>query len=154
MNIMIYTDGACTSRPRPLEGAWAACIIRGTKELLVAGYEYDTTNQRMELTAAINGLAKLEVPSRVTVYTDSRYVQKGITSWIKSWKRDGWKRLNSWTQGPEDIKNLDLWKQLDRLNTIHDVEWIWIPGHKGNRYNEHVDRVARDTLAKRSFQGA
>lgn len=133
--VEIYTDGACRGNPGP--GGWGALLIYGEKEKTLWGGEKDTTNNRMELTAAIKGLDSLKRHCKVMVMTDSSYVKKGITEWIQNWKAKGWKNSNK-----KPVKNIDLWKQLDELSGQHDIEWKWIKGHSGHKYNEIADDLA------------
>ena len=131
----IFTDGACRGNPGP--GGWGAILRRGGAEKELWGGEAATTNNRMELTAVIRGLEALTRPSQVRVYTDSQYVQKGISEWIHSWKRRGWR-----TADKKDVKNVDLWKMLDEAASRHSVEWHWVKGHAGHPENERADRLA------------
>lgn len=137
--VFIFTDGACSGNPGP--GGWAALLRYKTKEKLISGGESDTTNNRMELLAAINGLNALTRTSKVTLVTDSKYVMQGITVWIKGWQQKGLlDKPNS------KIKNVDLWKKLDLLNNKHDVTWKWVRGHSGHAENEIVDKAAREAI--------
>lgn len=133
--VEIYTDGACRGNPGP--GGWGALLIYGEKEKSFWGGEKDTTNNRMELTAAIKGLDSLKRHCKVMLMTDSSYVKNGITEWIKNWKASGWKNSNK-----KPVKNIDLWKQLDELSGQHEIEWKWIKGHSGHKYNEIADDLA------------
>lgn len=135
--VHIYTDGACSGNPGP--GGWAALLRYGETEKLISGYVNNTTNNRMELSAAIEALKILTRRSTVTLITDSIYVLKGITIWIKSWKKKG--ILSSKI-------NADLWIQLDELNSKHDITWQWIKGHSGHVENEIVDEAARAEIKK------
>ena len=133
--VQLITDGACLGNPGP--GGWA-CILRyhqHAKELF--GHESHTTNNRMEITAAIRGLEALTERCEVEVTTDSEYVMKGITQWIIDWKRRGWR-----TADKKPVKNIDLWQQLDALAAKHEVEWIWVKGHAGHPENERADELA------------
>jgi ribonuclease HI len=134
-DVDIFTDGACRGNPGP--GGWGAILRAGGKEKELYGGEAGTTNNRMELTAVIRALEALKQPSRVRVYTDSQYVQKGISEWIHSWKRRGWK-----TADKKDVKNADLWRELDALAALHDVAWHWVKGHAGHVENERADALA------------
>jgi ribonuclease HI len=149
MDIHIYTDGGCSGNPGP--GGWAYLIIREREtesEILVEkwGAEPETTNNRMELTAALYALemlAKLNLVSKeVMVHTDSQYVQKGMTEWIDSWKRNGWR-----TSDKTPVKNKDLWQRLDMLTPQYSIKWKWVKGHFGNRFNERCDKMAQRAIA-------
>jgi len=133
--VEIYTDGACRGNPGP--GGWGAILRLNGREKELCGGELATTNNRMELTAVIRALEALTRPSRVSVYTDSQYVQKGISEWIHSWKRRGWK-----TADKNPVKNEDLWRRLDELAAAHEVEWHWVRGHSGHPENERADELA------------
>ena len=135
----IFTDGACRGNPGP--GGWAALLRYGKAAKTIRGAESRTTNNRMELMAAIEGLAALKRPSTVTLTTDSEYVRQGITRWIVGWKRRGWKRA-----GNRPVLNVDLWKRLDSLNEGHDVTWRWVKGHSGHAENEAADQAANDAI--------
>lgn len=137
--IEIYTDGACSGNPGP--GGWGVLLRIGTAETELCGGEPGTTNNRMELMAVIEALQSLAQPVEARVYTDSQYVQKGISEWIHSWKRRGWK-----TAGKEPVKNEDLWRRLDALASGHKLEWHWVRGHNGHPENERVDALARAGL--------
>ena len=137
--VEIYTDGACRGNPGP--GGWAALLRYRENERSVRGAEALTTNNRMELTAAIEGLAALKRPSKVTLTTDSEYVRQGITRWIAGWKRRGWIRT-----GNKPVLNRDLWQRLDALNQNHDVSWQWVKGHSGHVENEAVDQAANRAI--------
>ena len=137
--IDIFTDGAC--RGNPGAGGWAACLRHGDRERLVAGATPHTTNNRMELMAAIEGLATLNGSRRVRVTTDSEYVRRGITEWLARWKANGWK-----TAARAPVKNRDLWERLEGLARRHDVEWVWVKGHSGHVDNERVDRAANAAI--------
>lgn len=135
----IYTDGACSGNPGP--GGWGAILIYSDTTIEIKGGEANTTNNRMELRAAIEGLSALKQPSRAKVYTDSVYVHDGITTWIHRWK------INNWvTSHRKPVKNVDLWKCLDQALQHHDVEWYWIKGHSGHLQNERADQLARDGM--------
>ena len=139
--LFAYTDGACSGNPGP--GGWGALLIAmkgGTvlKERELNGGEAETTNNRMELLAAINALEALEKPSKITVVTDSAYVKNGVTGWIEGWKRNGWR-----TASKKPVKNEDLWRRLDDARTRHDVTWEWVKGHAGHPENERADALAR-----------
>ena len=133
--VEIFTDGACRGNPGP--GGWGAILRLSGKEKELFGGEPATTNNRMELTAVIRSLEALKRRSRVSLYTDSQYVQKGISEWIHSWKRRGWK-----TADRNPVKNEDLWRRLDELAARHEVEWHWVRGHSGHPENERADELA------------
>lgn len=133
--VEIYTDGACRGNPGP--GGWGAVLIAGPHRKTLHGGEPETTNNRMELTAAIEALNALKRPSRVALHTDSRYVMHGITEWMHNWKKRGWKTANR-----KPVKNKDLWMALDDAIARHDVTWKWVKGHDGDPGNEEADRLA------------
>jgi ribonuclease HI len=133
--VEIYTDGACRGNPGP--GGWGAILRTGSVEKELYGGEQDTTNNRMELTAAIQALTALTRRCRVNLYTDSQYVRLGITEWLENWKLKGWK-----TAGRKPVKNRDLWQELDHQTTRHQVHWIWVKGHSGDAGNERADALA------------
>lgn len=133
--VEIFTDGACRGNPGP--GGWAALLRTGDHEKLVKGATVDTTNNRMELMAAIEGLRALNRPSVVSLTTDSQYVRQGITQWINGWKKNGWR-----TSQRKPVKNQDLWQVLDEVLTQHNVAWHWVKGHSGHDENERVDEAA------------
>lgn len=133
--VELFTDGACKGNPGP--GGWGALLRFGGHERELWGGEPDTTNNRMELTAAIEGLKALKEPCKVSLTTDSVYVRNGITQWIQNWKARGWK-----TAAKKPVKNADLWQALDALNSQHDVSWHWVKGHSGHRENEMADQLA------------
>ena len=137
--VEIFTDGACRGNPGP--GGWGVLLRYGTNEKLLWGGESMTTNNRMELTAAIQGLAALKRPSLVTLTTDSEYVRKGITEWLANWKQRGWR-----TASRQPVKNADLWQALDGLVQGHDIEWQWVKGHSGHRENEIADGLANQGI--------
>jgi ribonuclease HI len=137
--VTIYTDGACRGNPGP--GGYAAILVSGNTEKEVSGREPRTTNNRMELLAAIRGLEALTRQCRVRVVTDSQYVKKGITEWIEDWVRRGWR-----TADKKEVKNRDLWERLLELRGQHDVVWEWTQGHAGHEYNERCDRLANDAI--------
>jgi len=143
--LFAYTDGACSGNPGP--GGWGVLLIAHNgddvlKERELSGGEPETTNNRMELLAAITALESLNRPSTLTVVTDSAYVKNGITSWLHGWKRNGWK-----TAARKPVKNDDLWKRLDEAAARHDVTWEWIKGHAGHPENERADELARQGMA-------
>ena len=133
--VEIYSDGACRGNPGP--GGWGVLLRYDGREKELWGGEAATTNNRMELVAAIRALEALKRPSRVALYTDSLYVMKGISSWIRDWKRRGWR-----TADKKPVKNEDLWRRLDELAAKHDVEWHWVRGHAGHPENERADELA------------
>jgi len=137
--VEIFTDGACRGNPGP--GGWAALLRVGGTEKLIQGAEPQTTNNRMELMAAICGLQALQRASSVELTTDSQYVRQGITAWINKWKRNGWK-----TAARKAVKNQDLWQQLDEAIAQHEVVWHWVKGHSGHEENERVDSAANDAI--------
>jgi len=143
--LFVYTDGACSGNPGP--GGWGA-LLRATeggkivKERELQGGEADTTNNRMELLAAINALESLSRPSTLTVVTDSNYVKNGVTTWIHGWKRNGWK-----TASKKPVKNVELWQRLDEAQRRHTVTWTWVKGHAGHPENERADELARAGMA-------
>lgn len=138
--VTIYTDGGC--EPNPGVGGWGAILIYKGQERELSGSHPDSTNNRMEMTAAISALGALKRPCKVVMYTDSEYLRKGITEWLPGWKRRNWQRKG----GP--IKNLDLWQALDEIAGKHDVEWRWVKGHAGVHYNERCDLLASQAIAR------
>lgn len=140
--VKIWTDGACSGNPGP--GGWGAILIHGTTEKELSGGEKATTNNRMELMAAISALEALKRPCAVTLHTDSRYVLDGITKWIAGWKAKGWK-----TAAKDPVKNEDLWRRLDEARACHDVSWRWVRGHDGDPMNERADALARGAIPGR-----
>ena len=134
-HVEIFTDGACRGNPGP--GGWGALLRFNGKEREIYGGENDTTNNRMELTAAIEGLRALKEPCEVTVTTDSVYVKSGITEWLPGWKQRNWR-----TAAKKPVKNEDLWRALDEQNQRHQVSWAWVKGHSGHRENEIADQLA------------
>ncbi|MEN3111513.1 ribonuclease HI [Uliginosibacterium paludis] len=134
--IEIFTDGACSGNPGP--GGWGAILRAGKAEKEIWGGEPSTTNNRMEMLAVISALEALKRPVAARVYTDSQYVQKGMTEWLQGWKRRGWK-----TAGKEPVKNEDLWRRLDAAAAQHALEWVWVRGHNGHVENERCDALAR-----------
>ncbi|MBL8555618.1 MAG: ribonuclease HI [Phenylobacterium sp.] len=137
--VVIYTDGACSGNPGP--GGWGAILMHGASEKELSGGEPATTNNRMELMAAIQALEALKKPCKVELHTDSTYVMKGISEWIHAWKRRGWK-----TADGKPVKNDDLWRRLDEARSRHDVSWRWVKGHAGHELNERADMLARSGL--------
>ena len=138
MSVEIFTDGACSGNPGP--GGWAALLRYNGNEKEISGGEFDTTNNRMEMMAVIQGLSALKKPSKVTLYTDSQYVQRGVTEWMAGWKAKGW---------PARIKNQDLWLRIDSVLQSHDVKFVWVRGHDGHEENERVDKLAVAAIPKR-----
>lgn len=139
--VEIYADGACKGNPGV--GGWGAVLLFGTQEKTLFGGEALTTNNRMELTAVIRALEAIKRPCQIKIYTDSSYVQKGITEWIVGWKQRQWR-----TADKKPVKNEDLWKQLDALAQVHQIEWIWVKGHAGNVGNERADALANQGVAE------
>jgi len=137
--VKIYTDGACRGNPGP--GGWGALLLYGDTERELCGGEADTTNNRMELMAAIEGLNALKRPCDVLLYTDSTYVQKGISEWLEGWKARNWR-----TAAKKPVKNADLWRALDEAAARHEIDWRWVKGHAGNEGNERADQLANRGL--------
>ena len=134
--VVIYTDGACSGNPGP--GGWGVWLRYGEHEKELFGGERETTNNRMELMAAIQALEALRRPMPVVVHTDSSYVRNGITTWVEGWKKRGWQ-----TSAKKPVKNVDLWQRLDEARQRHEVEWRWVRGHSGDEGNERADELAR-----------
>lgn len=141
--VIIYSDGGC--KPNPGRGGWAALLIWGEQQKELSGGDPDTTNNRMELTAAVRALEALKRACDIEFYTDSEYLKKGISEWIAGWKRKGWK-----TAKGEPVLNQDLWMRLDELTRQHKISWKWTRGHAGNVYNERVDRLATEARTRSS----
>jgi ribonuclease HI len=144
-DLVAYTDGACSGNPGP--GGWGVLMRavegeRVVKERALSGGEAETTNNRMELLAAITALETLDRPSAITIVTDSQYVKNGVTGWIHGWKKNGWK-----TSAKKPVKNVDLWQRLDEAQARHDVTWKWVKGHAGHEENERADELAREGMA-------
>jgi ribonuclease HI len=139
--VEISTDGACLGNPGP--GGWAALLRCAGRERELAGGESHTTNNRMELMAAIAALEALSRPCQVSLRTDSQYVRQGITEWMAAWQRRGWR-----TAGGSEVKNRDLWQRLSAAAAPHSIEWLWVKGHSGDPDNERVDQLARDAAIK------
>lgn len=139
--VEMYTDGACSGNPGP--GGWGVLLRWNGVERELCGGEEETTNNRMELAAAINGLLSLKRPVKVAIYTDSTYVKDGITKWIFNWKKNGWK-----TAAKKPVKNADLWQELEKALARHEVEWHWVKGHAGHEENERADALAREGVEK------
>ncbi|WP_075219086.1 ribonuclease HI [Acuticoccus yangtzensis] len=137
--VVIYTDGACSGNPGP--GGWGVVMTYGAHEKELYGGVPHTTNNRMELTAAIKALEALKRPTPVEIVTDSQYVRQGITQWLHGWKKNGWK-----TASKQPVKNDDLWKELSNLTQIHKVKWSWVKGHAGHPENERADALARQGI--------
>lgn len=140
-HVVIYTDGACSGNPGP--GGWGAILINADNRKELKGGEPETTNNRMELRAAIEALNALKAPCKVDLHTDSNYLRNGITSWIKKWKTNGWR-----TAAKKPVKNDDLWKALEAARDRHDVTWHWVKGHAGHPENERADELAREGMAQ------
>jgi ribonuclease HI len=138
--VLIYSDGACSGNPGP--GGWGAVLISGKHRKEISGGESLTTNNRMELTAAISALEALKKRSDVELWTDSAYVRNGITTWIHGWKKNGWR-----TADKKPVKNVELWQELDRLRDKHNIAWHWLKGHAGHPENERADELARFAMA-------
>ena len=140
MKYKIYTDGACTGNPGP--GGWGAVIFdQDDKQKNISGSEKNTTNNRMELHAAIMSLKKIKANSEVVIFTDSTYVKNGITEWMKNWKKNGWKNSNK-----KPVKNNDLWVKLDKLCEANNVSWKWVKGHSTNEFNNLADELATKAI--------
>ena len=139
--VTIYTDGACSGNPGP--GGWGAILIFGDNRKELKGGEAETTNNRMEVTAAIKAIEALNKASKIPIelHTDSSYLRDGITKWINNWKRNGWK-----TSQRKPVKNDDLWKSLDKIRRDHDISWHWVKGHAGHPLNERADELAREGM--------
>lgn len=138
-NVTIYTDGACSGNPGP--GGWGAILIYGEHEKELSGGEAETTNNRMEMMAAIESLKALKHHCIVDVYTDSTYVRDGISDWIFKWKQNNWKNAQN-----KPVKNEDLWRELDKQTMRHKVRWHWVKGHSGHPMNERADKLAREAV--------
>jgi len=138
-HVTIWTDGACSGNPGP--GGWGAVLMAAGREKDICGGEAMTTNNRMELMAAISALEALRRPSLVDLHTDSQYLRGGITGWIKAWKKNGWH-----TKDRKPVKNVDLWERLDSLTQVHEVRWHWVKGHAGTEANERADALAREGM--------
>jgi len=140
-SVEIWTDGACSGNPGP--GGWAALLRYNGSERELSGGETTTTNNRMELRAAIEALSALSRPCKIVLHTDSQYVRGGITEWMGNWKRNGWK-----TADRKPVKNAELWQQLEAAAARHDIRWKWVRGHAGNAENERVDQLARAAIPR------
>jgi ribonuclease HI len=139
--VTIFTDGACLGNPGP--GGWAALLRSGKHEKIIQGNEDQTTNNRMELMAALQALKSLTRPCQVDLYTDSEYLRRGITEWMENWRARGWKRKGG------SLANVELWQALDTVVKEHQIKWHWVRGHAGHPENERVDRLARQAIPKR-----
>lgn len=139
--VTIYTDGACDPNPGP--GGWAAILIYHNREKSLTGSDSQTTNNRMELTAAIEALKALKHPSQIEFFTDSQYLRSGITEWIPNWRARNWRRKGG------KLANVDLWQALDKNIQTHQINWHWVRGHSGDRYNQRVDYLARKSIQRR-----
>ncbi|HME84793.1 MAG TPA: ribonuclease HI [Roseiarcus sp.] len=138
--VLIWTDGACSGNPGP--GGWGAVLRYGSHEKELRGGEPLTTNNRMELTAAIKALESLTRPCPVTLHTDSQYLRSGVTGWLDRWKRNGWR-----TADRKPVRNEDLWRRLDAAAARHEVRWLWVRGHAGDELNERADELAREGMS-------
>ena len=134
--IKIYTDGSCLKNPG--KGGWAAIIFMNNEKIIISGRKKNTTNNQMELMAAIEALKKIPKDQKVQMYTDSKYVKMGITEWIKKWSQNDWK-----TSSKQKVKNIELWKELNDISKKHKIEWHWVKAHAGNPNNEEVDELAK-----------
>ena len=134
--IKIYTDGSCIKNPG--NGGWAAIIFMNNEKIAITGNKKNTTNNQMELMAAIEALKKIPTGQKVQIYTDSKYVKLGITEWIEKWSQNNWK-----TSSKQKVKNLELWVELNEISKKHKIEWFWVKGHAGNLINEEVDALAK-----------
>jgi len=134
--IKIYTDGSCIGNPG--SGGWAAIILNGDKQDIISGRKKNTTNNQMELMAAIKALVFFSKKQKIRIYTDSNYVKEGITGWIKIWEKNNWKTANK-----KKVKNIELWIKLNTLSNFHDIEWKWVKAHSGDPMNSLVDKLAR-----------
>lgn len=137
--VTIYTDGACSGNPG--KGGWGAVLIYGDIEKEMSGSEAETTNNRMEMTAVIEALKAVKEECEIELFTDSKYVMDGINEWIHGWKKRGWKTANK-----KPVKNVDLWQELDEINQSHNVNWNWVKGHSGDKYNEIADELATSAI--------
>ena len=134
--IKIYTDGSCIGNPGP--GGWAAIILNGDKQNIISGRKKNTTNNQMELMAAIKALIFFSKKQKIRSYTDSNYVKEGINNWIKVWKKNNWKTANK-----KKVKNIELWGKLNNLSIFHEIEWKWVKAHSGDPLNDMVDKLAK-----------
>ena len=140
--IKIYTDGSCLENPG--NGGWAAIIFMNNEKIIISGCKKNTTNNQMELMAAIEALKKIPKDQEVQMYTDSKYVKMGITEWIKKWSQNDWK-----TSSKQKVKNIELWKELNDISKKHKIEWHWIKAHAGDAFNEEVDELAKKAASLR-----
>ena len=138
-HIIIYTDGACRGNPGP--GGWGAVMRYGKHEKIISGAEFHTTNNRMELMAAIGALTAIREPCKIDIHTDSQYLQKGITEWLEGWKKKQWKKADK-----KPVKNADLWQALDQEAAKHEIKWHWVKGHSGHPENELADEIANQAI--------
>ena len=138
-DLTVYTDGACKGNPG--EGGWGVYILDKGKEKYLKGFEYETTNNRMELLAVIKALEFIDNARAIVIFTDSKYVQQGITGWITNWKKNNWKTSNNKT-----VKNIDYWKRLDSLVADRDLSWHWVKGHSGDKGNDIADGLANEAI--------
>ncbi|MED7789245.1 ribonuclease HI [Francisella sp. 19X1-34] len=145
-NVIAYTDGACKGNPGI--GGWGAILSYNGVEKEIYGAEKETTNNRMELLAAIRTLETLKRKCDITIFTDSKYLQNGIKQWLANWKANGWK-----TAAKKEVKNKDLWQELDSLSQIHNITWSWVKGHSGNQGNEKADELANKAIAELMEKG-
>ena len=141
-NAVIYTDGACKGNPG--EGGWGAILEFTDETNKIYGYQENTTNNRMEIVAAIEAIKLVKEESDIIIYTDSKYLMNGINTWIHSWKKNNWK-----TSGNKNVKNVDLWKAIDELNSKHSIKWNWVKGHSGNPGNEMADDLANFAISSK-----
>lgn len=138
--LTIYTDGSCSPNPGP--GGWAAILCKGSHEKVLSGGEKKTTNNRMELTAALQALLALKTPSKVEIVTDSEYLRRGITEWLPGWKKRNWQRKGG------TLANIDLWQALDAVLPKHTITWRWVRGHAGHKFNQRADELARQAIPR------
>ena len=143
--VKIYTDGACKGNPG--KGGWGAVLQYGNSEKEISGFQAETTNNIMELTAAVEALKLLKEPCEITLTTDSTYVKNGISKWIFSWKKNGWK-----TASKKSVKNKELWQELELLSKNHSINWKWVKGHSGHPENERCDQLANEAISKMSLE--
>ena len=141
-HVIIYTDGACRGNPGP--GGWGALLLHDGQEKILSGYAPQTTNNRMELMAAIGALEALKGECKVDLYTDSQYVQKGISLWLPGWKARGWKKADR-----KPVMNADLWQRLDLATQCHHIKWHWVKGHSGHPENDRVDMIANEAIDRK-----